>query len=273
VSKRRQNKDFPVVPKVEPEVSNADSYRVAVIRDSVLTYPELWLEVFIQDEDTDRAIIQMFAKARCFRAKNIERADLVIFTGGPDVDPSIYGCKDIHPRTNFDKRRDDRDIETYKQAQALGIPMVGICRGSQFLHVMQGGRLYQHVEGHVGPHSMLDSGTQRLIQTVSSTHHQSAIYHEGMTVLGESLHRNNAKWIDSKTEGVSNKHDIEAYFYRKNCVLGFQGHPEFVGYAQYTKWCMEQIEIHIKHNPDIGVEETEFGRFNRIKRELILNPM
>lgn len=277
--RRRKSKEFIQTigkPKAEPEVialGNDEACKVTVLQDSVLTYPELWLEVFIQGADFDRSLVQMFAKARCFQAKRIEEADLVVFTGGPDVDPSIYNCKDIHPKTMIDKARDDRDMETFVMAQALGIPMVGICRGSQFLHTMMGGRLYQHVEGHLGPHSMIDSNTQRLIQRISSTHHQGIIYHKDMLVLGESLHKQNKRWIDSKTEGVSSHRDIEAYFYRKNCILGFQGHPEFTSYGQYSKWCMDKIDHYIRHNPDICVSETDFGRFNRIKQDLVLNPM
>ena len=268
-------------PVPEPEVQTAialddksQTCRVTVIQDSILEYPDLWLEVFIAGgPDYDRAMVQMFAKARCFQAKSVEQADLVIFTGGPDVNPVLYLEEDVHPKTNFDSDRDKADIELFYKAQELGIPMVGICRGSQLLHVMKGGRLFQHIEGHTGPHSMLCSRTQRLFQRISSTHHQGVIYHDGMQIIGESLHKNHDRWLNGTTKDGSKQVDIEAYFYRQDCILGFQGHPEFMGYGQYSQWCMQQIEHFIKNNPDIVVTETDHGRFNRLKKELILNPM
>src|SRR5574343_347632 len=81
----------------------------------------------------------------------IEKADLVCFTGGEDVSPSLYG-EQRHPRTYHNMNRDDRETELFNQCLKNQTPMVGICRGGQFLNVMNGGKMYQDVSHHCQDH-------------------------------------------------------------------------------------------------------------------------
>src|SRR5687768_16963203 len=71
--------------------------------------------------------------------------DLICFTGGEDVTPSLYG-EVKHPLTYNNPERDKHEVEYFNQF--IGIPKVGICRGGQFLNVMSGGKLHQHILGH-----------------------------------------------------------------------------------------------------------------------------
>lgn len=59
---------------------------------------------------------------------NIKEADLVIFTGGADVDPELYG-ENSGKFTRVNTGRDRIEVMTYKLAQELHIPCLGICRG------------------------------------------------------------------------------------------------------------------------------------------------
>ena len=58
---------------------------------------------------------------------NIEDADIVMFTGGEDVDPSVYGCKK-HPTTYSNISRDKEEIAQFKQIKPHQL-VVGVCRG------------------------------------------------------------------------------------------------------------------------------------------------
>ena len=58
---------------------------------------------------------------------NIEDADIVVFTGGEDVDPELYGAK-RHPLTFCNRNRDDYEIEMFKKIKEHQL-VVGICRG------------------------------------------------------------------------------------------------------------------------------------------------
>lgn len=102
-------------------------------------------------------------------------ADLAVFTGGEDVTPSYYGAE-AHPTTYNNRVRDNSESKVSAFFLAREIPMVGICRGAQFLCVMNGGSLYQDVDRHAisGEHelSYVDEKGQARTYHVTSTHHQ-----------------------------------------------------------------------------------------------------
>lgn len=58
---------------------------------------------------------------------NLEEADIVIFTGGEDVDPSLYGCE-AHPTTYSNLKRDLYEKEIFEQVKPNQL-CIGICRG------------------------------------------------------------------------------------------------------------------------------------------------
>jgi putative glutamine amidotransferase len=76
--------------------------------------------------------------------------DGLVLTGGPDVDPRLYGSRP-HPET--DSPRTDRDaweIELCRRAIEQDMPLLAICRGLQLLNVSLGGTLHQHLPEIVG---------------------------------------------------------------------------------------------------------------------------
>ena len=67
----------------------------------------------------------------------LEEADIVLFTGGEDVDPSLYGCEP-HPTTysNLDRERKEKEIFDSVRPDQL---CLGICRGLRIAaHVKHG---------------------------------------------------------------------------------------------------------------------------------------
>lgn len=58
----------------------------------------------------------------------VEDAELVIFTGGEDVTPSLYGCRK-HPSTYSNAVRDLEEKEIFNMIKPNQIAL-GICRGS-----------------------------------------------------------------------------------------------------------------------------------------------
>ena len=58
---------------------------------------------------------------------NIEIADIVLFTGGEDVDPSLYGCEK-HPTTFSNLNRDLAEKEIFQKVRPDQL-CLGICRG------------------------------------------------------------------------------------------------------------------------------------------------
>lgn len=159
-----------------------------------------------------------------------EEADLIVFTGGADVTPALYG-HEKHPRTFNSFQRDEYESEVFHFAKAKNIPMVGICRGGQFLNCMSGGTMYQDVGRHCGSHEITDLTTGEKV-FVSSTHHQM-MKPSPEAVLVASSHLNGFReWFDYGVwkRDVSDE-DVEVVFYEKTKSLCFQPHPEFTGEA------------------------------------------
>jgi putative glutamine amidotransferase len=69
-------------------------------------------------------------------------ADGIIITGGPDVNPAIYGKETDTGRCGtIDHRRDTLELEMIRYAMENNIPLLGICRGNQILNVASKGSL------------------------------------------------------------------------------------------------------------------------------------
>jgi putative glutamine amidotransferase len=75
----------------------------------------------------------------------VEQLAGICVSGGPDIDPAAYGA-DRHPKLGpVEPELDAFELAVVRRADALGIPVLGICRGSQVLNVARGGTLHQHV--------------------------------------------------------------------------------------------------------------------------------
>ena len=155
-----------------------------------------------------------------------ENIDLIQFTGGADVDPSYYG-ETKHPRTYSDPRRDAQEASVFNEWVGK-VPMAGICRGGQFLNVMNGGKMWQHVNNHAisGTHEAFDILSEKPVQ-VTSTHHQMMIPSSlGKVILTADIC---TKRESSDTTVEGHGVDVEAVIYSGTSCLCYQPHPEYVG--------------------------------------------
>jgi len=239
---------------------------VTILRDTIKEIPELWMEVYIGPgpESERQPFKEYFAKARCTEAIKPEDADLVVFVGGADVNPAMYGAEK-HYSTHFSTDRDKADMKLYSQCYEEGIPMLGVCRGAQLLYVMKGGKLYQDVDGHNSCHSMWDAVNRRVIHRVSSVHHQMVVPDRklGYEILGDSSAASKRS-LDNSRHDDGHKQDIEAFFFRDVCALGIQGHPEYKGFYEFSGWSYEMIQKYILENPDIDL----IDNVRRLKPEI-----
>lgn len=162
---------------------------------------------------------------------SLEKADIVQFTGGADVSPHLYG--EVNVRSWCDANRDIYEQKIFKQVLKMGLPMVGICRGGQFLNVMNGGKMWQHVDGHAigGTHGVYDYELDKHFQC-TSTHHQMmrpAVNSDVRLVGGASDNRATV-FVNEEGSFVENDWydaDCEVLFYPTTNCLCFQPHPEF----------------------------------------------
>jgi gamma-glutamyl-gamma-aminobutyrate hydrolase PuuD len=233
-------------------------HRITIMPDTKVEYPELFLEVHLVGPPRDKeGFPEMFARGRCRQAESIDTADLVVFTGGPDVDPALYG-EAPHSHTHFDVHRDETDITAYMHCLDNGIPMLGVCRGAQLGHVMNNGKLYQHVDNHYGDHGGWDLDSKMAIERISSVHHQMCMPNAigGMKLLmtaakfGVGGGLASVKWRNPKDSDLVGI-EVEAFFYRESCFLGVQFHPEYKGYDFSAAWVLKKISEYMVNSPDI----------------------
>lgn len=199
-------------------------------------------KVLVLIGDGFKQVEAMFVKQGWQLTNDIEEADLVQFVGGADVDPSLYNHH-THSTTSPNYDRDDKERAIYTMALDRGIPMAGICRGGQFLNVMNGGTMWQDVDNHdTGMHPAKIVGSQVMIN-VTSTHHQMMQLNWNKSVDVKLLLVSNVSRkkiaMSSKEFGVypvttqrtpdSAATDVEAAYYPYTRSLCFQPHPEYEG--------------------------------------------
>jgi carbamoylphosphate synthase small subunit len=177
---------------------------------------------------------------------SMDNADLVLFTGGEDVSPSMYGERK-HPKTHANIDRDEYEYEEFCRAVEKDIPCVGICRGGQFLNVVNGGAMYQHVEEHCMAHRLTDVATGKEYK-VSSTHHQMMRPASvGAVVVAEAYENGGKEWmIGNDICKTFAGPDVEVVWYASTLSLCFQPHPEFSGYNECSEYFFELIKRYIK---------------------------
>ena len=172
---------------------------------------------------------------------------LVAFTGGEDVSPKLYGHKNLESGNS--ERRDAKEVPIFEQAKKHGIPMTGICRGSQFLNVMCGGSMVQHLKASHG-------GARHLCQTiegrtfnVTSSHHQMSVPGPGCEVLAWAKTRLKAEHCvydgelpDSVLDDEGLIRVTEAICYPEHRVFAVQHHPEWQKVEEDApQWTLDKI--------------------------------
>src|SRR6266498_1835651 len=79
----------------------------------------------------------------------LDGLDAIIFTGGSDVDPGLYG-EERHATVSVRPQRDKAELMLMRAALAKDLPLFGICRGMQLMTVAYGGKLHQHLPDVLG---------------------------------------------------------------------------------------------------------------------------
>lgn len=165
--------------------------------------------------------------------RQLKLIDALLLTGGDDLQPHLYG-EEPHPALGTTTpARDHYELSLLHQAFALGLPILGICRGLQLINVAFGGTLYQDLPEqyplkdllhsqdpppHTATHPVsLVVGTR--LQTIFNEKELQAnsLHHQAIRNLAPGF-LVNAYANDGIIEGI--EMDSHAF------VLGVQWHPE-----------------------------------------------
>lgn len=168
--------------------------------------------------------------------EEIERCDGVILTGGCDINPVLYnqpGYLAYCDPKEIDEKRDEFEWKIMQHTEEKQKPLLGICRGLQFVNVYFGGVLlpdipsfgkFNHAKFEEGKdrehtvtvdtNSLLYKITGEASGFINSAHHQSVdIPGEGLVV--------NALSPDGIVEGMERR-----YPEGKSYLMLVQWHPE-----------------------------------------------
>jgi putative glutamine amidotransferase len=179
----------------------------------------------------------------CFGTEDLEQylsmADGVYVTGaGSNIDSRLYGQENLTPDKAQDQDRDHFDLPLIRAALAMGLPLLGICRGMQEMNVALGGDIHQklyEIEG-VNDHRE-DSSTPpaeqyadiHLVRLVPNTWLAELMGQAEIPV--NSLHGQGIKTLGKGLQPLAHAEDgvIEAIHLpeAEQFTLGVQWHPEW----------------------------------------------
>ena len=74
-----------------------------------------------------------------------DMCDGFLFTGGQDVDPAVYGTQKLELCGECSPERDTMEKCLLDVAMKRDMPVLGICRGIQFINAALGGTLWQDI--------------------------------------------------------------------------------------------------------------------------------
>lgn len=162
----------------------------------------------------------------------LDRADGLLFSGGDDLDPALYGQR-WHPKAQaVDPRRQTFELALLAEAERRRMPILGICLGCQLMNVYRGGSLIQFlpdvarpsplehrkVENVLRRHDVMLEGDSSLARAIGKVSINVNTYHkQAIDQIGRAL-RVVARAPDGVIEGVEDA--------TLPLFVGVQWHPE-----------------------------------------------
>jgi gamma-glutamyl-gamma-aminobutyrate hydrolase PuuD len=176
--------------------------------------------------------------------RNPKNFKLVLFTGGEDVTPKLYGHKSPKGLCRSSLSRDMEEMEIFSTALLGEVLCAGICRGFQFLNVMAGGTLIHHASNHGGSvHDVTTVYGENF--EVNSLHHQIVVpTEENSDVIAWSKNKISSYYYGDMDEKIEDPDkEVEAAVFKKINSIGVQWHPEFLrrGSEGYN-WFLEFVD-------------------------------
>ena len=162
----------------------------------------------------------------------VATCDGFLFTGGQDVAPELYGTKDSTGTVVSSPERDKLETLLLKKALQADKPILGICRGFQFLNAFLGGTLWQDL-----PLQHPSEIVHKQGKPYGAPTHQVTLIGDLKTLLGKetlevnTLHHQAVKDLSDDLVPMAVAPDglIEAAKMKgKRFVWAVQWHPEYL---------------------------------------------
>lgn len=147
-----------------------------------------------------------------------------LIPGGRDIDAKYFGQENHPEAETADPSRFEAERRLY-EAAPIDLPIFGICYGCQFLNVVRGGTLIQHLPDVVGtvhtggPLQAYALDPDSTLARVAKTEHIEGMsyHHQAVGSLGKSLHV-----VGKSDDGVVEAIEADD----RPWLIGVQWHPE-----------------------------------------------
>jgi putative glutamine amidotransferase len=161
-----------------------------------------------------------------------EGLDGLVIGGGDDIGAEIYGGA-VLPDVRIDPERDKLELKLLEDALEHGVPVLGICRGSQIINVALGGTLHTDIyEVYVQAPRMRTVLARKTIRMEPGSRldrivrcnpcRVNALHHQSVNRLGRGL-----KVVAHDEAGVIQAIEGEGRF-----LIGVQWHPELLVFSR-----------------------------------------
>ena len=167
--------------------------------------------------------IPMITCGRCAE----EMADLcdgLLITGGPDLEPEVYGEQPLNDTVKPMPERTAFEKPLFQAFLDRGKPILGICRGCQFINAVMGGTLYQDLVEQKGwvhfnaqiRHEVYAEEGSVLYRLFGPKFRTNSTHHQAVKDLAPGFH------VTARSvEGI-----VEAYEHDTLPILATHFHPE-----------------------------------------------
>jgi putative glutamine amidotransferase len=213
---------IPVLVSAAHILREGESTRLSVVRESYLKKcaRHRLLPLIVSPDMSKESVLELY-----------RLSSGVLFLGGADIEPSLYGRKK-HPETHPPElERDHLEIALFRRAFSDRKPFLGICRGAQLMAVASGGTLVQHLpditdENHNSTYEGLKSGKKHSVTISPDTRLAQIVGKENGSV--NSAHHQAVEDIPEtlRVSARSSAGVIEAIEARNHFCIGLQSHPE-----------------------------------------------
>lgn len=156
---------------------------------------------------------------------DLQGLDLLVFWGGEDIHPSLYGEEPNGAHCGRKPSgRDNFEALMFQHAYGI-IPMLGVCRGAQLITALTGGKLWQDVKNHTSQHLIVLPDGSKIM--TNSLHHQMMRPTPEMEILAHTETALSPYKTNVHGSFRDENPEPEICYHPQAKALLIQGHPEY----------------------------------------------